>query len=403
MARRKVTTTEELAHLPVFASPASAQPTMVIAPTATEERRERELDELLDAIGNDGRLTVWHIIDGKAVYAGNMTLDGFSLDALLDTFGGGDKSLVFYQGKTKVETLRVSLDPTIPAKNPKYAKALAATPAAPVPSAAGLGDLAGLIAALGQSQINSMSIVQQMQTQSASNMQTMLTAMTTMMTARPQENPLEIVKMVMEMMKGAGGGASVQAKDLLDMFERGMKLATDANGNDGDGVVGLVGEGVKTLGTLVEGITAEKRAAAARMLANVPSAQPALPVESGDGIPRTEPTTERHGPMSMTPGEQPVWLPPNTNADALWSVARYLKPAEAAGIIAGRLSDAQFDALITDIETAGFGERLPRYFPALADVQPEWIGGVIHELLTQYVEVADSGETETGGGDNAPA
>lgn len=403
MARRKTITTDELAHLPVFVSPAPTQPTMATTQTPTEERRERELDELLDIIGNDGRLTVWHIIDGKSVYAGNMTLDGFSLDALLDTFGGGDKSLVFYQGNKKVETLRVSLDPMVPAKNPKYGKALAATPTPATTAQPGLADLSALIAAMGQAQINSMSIVQQMQTQSANNMQTMLTAMTTMMAARPHENPLEMVKTVVEMLKGNTNGASVQAKDLLEMFERGMKLANDAGGKDeGDGVMGIVGEGVKTLGALVEGIVAEKKANAARLVAQPQAALPGPSDEVGDGVPRSEPTpTEGQNTMATPPAERPVWLPPNTNADALWSVAQYLQPNEAATLINGRLSDAQFDALITDIETPGFGDRLPRYFPSLANADPNWIGEVIRILLSQYVEV--DGDTNTGDESNETA
>jgi hypothetical protein len=380
MARRKTQLVDaELAQIPAFGAP-PAPPL-----TATEERRDRELEELLDTIGSDGRLTVWHIMDGKATYAGNMSLDGFSLDALLDAYGGGDKSLVFYQGNRKVETIRVSLDPAIPSKNPKQRTVIAAPPATVAAAGPSLGDLSGLIAAMGQSQINAMNMIQSMQASNANNMQTMLTAVTALMTQKtPDRDPMEIVKAVLDMTKRGESSSSVQAKDLLDMFERGMKLRESVESDGSDSVTGLIGEGVRTLGTLVEGVVAEKKANAERTRAQL--ALPAPSIESGDGRRESPLPTET---VSTPPAEQPVWLPGNTNVNALWSVAQYLQPTEAAGIIAGRLSDAQFDAMMSDIETPGFGDRLLRYFPVLRTVDPQWVAEVIQVLLTDHVEEGD--------------
>lgn len=433
--KRRVTPEQEpelARNIPQFVTPVTAVSPEQIAvlappssqsPSALDERRDRDLDELIDAIGSDGRLAVWHVIDGKAVFAGNMSLDGFSLDTLLEAFGGGDKSLVLYQGKTKVDTFRVSLDPTVPVRSPKAAKAIAAqaTTAAPAPNGLALGDLSAFIAAMAQSQMASMNMFQTMQSQNQAAFAQVMQAMTTMIAAKPERDPLDLVTKVVGMVKDSNGANGTgTAKELLEFFERGMTMAEKIAPRDGDDVMGVVGKGIETLGVLIEGIVAEKKANAARIEAASPrqiaAGNPSggnyvdgvslgRPDTSGGGVdvaPATAPDASApdHSDTSATDGEmttaeRPVWLPVGIDLGRILSAAQWLRPAEAASIIAGRLSDQQFDALISDIETPGFGERLPRYVPAVANMNPQWVGDVVSVLLNEYVEADEANPEDT--------
>ena len=136
--------------------------------SATEERRERELEDILNEVGSDARVKVFQIIDGKASYAGDLSAEGFTLDVLLDNYGGGEKSLTIMQGKTKVETVRVSLDPSIPAKNPRAAKVATAP--------GGMPDMSSVLATMAASQMQSAQAM-------VSMMGGIVGAMTTAMTA----------------------------------------------------------------------------------------------------------------------------------------------------------------------------------------------------------------------------
>lgn len=416
-------TPDRLAQLPVFVTPAPAPPP---PPTgAVEERRERELDELIEAIGTDGRLTVWHIVDGKAVFAGNMSLDGFSLQSLLETFGGGDKSLVFYQGRQKVDTFRVSLDPSVPPTSPTKSKTMAAAPVSAAPGTTSAGDVATLITAMANAQLASMQSMASMQAASNQNMQTLLAGLTATLSAQPRTDPVQLVTTILSAVKDHGAApAATPTKELLDMFERGLNISERLNGGDGDDVTSIVGKGVETLGVLIEGIVAEKKANAARIAAGH-SAASGNGVGGGDAVgtidgagdgtehfsapPRivgaddtrqlsNHGAAEHIAPLS-TGGEvmagvnngvtRPAWAPDGFSNITVQAF-NWLTPDEAAALIQNRLTDDQYDALLTDIETPGFGERLVQYFPAAASVDPQWIGQLITNLLSDGDETPDA-------------
>lgn len=368
----------------------------------TEERRELELEDILSEIGSDGRIKVWQIIEGRAAYAGDMSVDGFSLDVLLDTYGGGEKSLVVYQGKTKKETIRVSLDPSIPARNPRTPKALAGQAA---PSAPGVSDLAAVMAANAQSQGQMMQTTMQMMTG-------MMTAVTAMMTARPEKDPMETALKMAEVMGGKDrqGGT---ATEMFEIFERGMNIGKAVTAKDeGDGVMEVVGEGMKTLGVLVNGIVESKKAEAA--------GRRALPAQGGSGaaanttdgpsggIPHgaSEDRTHVEGgattdDTSAVVGRIPVtsvrpWVDAaRPHMGMLLQAARFMPATAAAETISKNLPDEAFFDLIDDIRDQaepGFGPRLLQYFPAASKVPAEWIGELVMVLLTDYVE--DSEDVE---------
>lgn len=409
---------DRAAQFPVFVTPAPPPPP---PPTgAVEERRERELDELIEAIGTDGRLTVWHIIDGKAVFAGNMTLDGFSLQTLLETFGGGDKSLVFYQGKQKVDTFRVSLDPSIPPTSPARSKVAVAAPA-PNGAATPAGDVATLITAMANAQLASMQSMASMQQASNQNMQTLLAGLTATLSAQPKTDPVQLVTTILSAVKDHGApSATTPTKELLDMFERGLNISERLTGHDGDDVTSIVGKGVETLGVLIEGIVAEKKANAARIIAGAPSGT----VESnsdafaGDGTEHIGTSGSDAGAGGVLPiphngaaanvalptgaddtmataTRRPAWAPDGFSNITV-EVFNWLTPDEAAALIQNRLSDEQFDMLLDDIEAPGFAERLVQYFPAAARVDPQWIGALITILLTDTDADADESASATG-------
>lgn len=347
--------------------------------TPTDERREREVEELVSELGSDGRIKVWSIIDGRSTYAGDMSAEGFTLDALLDAFGGGEKSLVLMQGKTKVDTFKVSLDPTIPAKNPRTPKAVAATNgAAP--------DMANILAAMAASQM-----------QAAQTMTTMMTGMVSAMTAvmtatKPANDPMELALKVAELVRPAGGGSVTEA---MTMFREGMQLAERYAGkDDDDGVMSVVGKGMDTLAVLVGGIVESHKA---KQVAVVPAPTstdfPGAPRGPGDTI-----TTAPYDPTLPIEGNgvaphlsvRPWVDAARPSIGALINASRFLSAASAAEAISNMLTDEQFNDLIDDIQdetNGGFGARLRAYFPdAINDsINAEWIGGIVQILLTEYV------------------
>lgn len=346
--------------------------------TPTEQRREQEVEAIFNELGSDSRIKVWQVIDGKASYAGDVSGDGFSLDVLLDTFGGGEKSLVIMQGKTKVDTVKVSLDPSIPPKNPRMPKVAAVQPAA-----GGLPDLAGVFAAMATSQM-----------QSAQMMTTMMggvvSALTAVMTAsKPQTDPMDTALRMAEVMnkRGDGGGVS----EAMTMFREGMQLAeryAGKGGDEDDGVMGVVSKGMDTLAVLINGIVEERKgkAAAVRTL-------PAPAATNGDGTPPPAPAPVEG---SAVPANARPWVAAvGPHINQLLGAASFMPAEAAAATINKMLNDEQFSDLIDDIqqqEGGGFGTRLVEYFPQTQSVSPEWLGGVIQELL-EYVEVDDDEAT----------
>lgn len=375
--------------------------------TVTEERREVELEDLLSEVGGDGRIRVWQIVDGKSAYAGEMSIVDFNLDLLMETYGGGDKSLVVYQGKIKRETFRVSLDPSIPPRNPRVPKVTGGQSS----GSPGFGEISSVLAAMAQSQMAQSSAQSSAMAQSSQMMGQMMTAvvgaMATMMTARPEKDPLDIAVKIAELSRGnaAPGGDMAQ---MIDMMERGMRIGEKLGGkDDGDGVMGVVGEGMKTLGVLVDGIVTTKKLEAQRTQGAVPNAGTAtVPVRElvlMKGA-SENPTTEEANVPAVRP-----WVDVSRpQIGLLLSAAKFMSPAAAAETVANSMADDVFFDLIDDIrdQTApGFGARLLQYFPAASTVKPEWIGELVRVLLTEHVQDEADGaqgellDTDTTTGD----
>lgn len=414
MTKRRTRQTPESEPIEMAVFPPLAPPPTTVAaplPTAIEERQESELEEILDEVGTSSRIKVWQIADGKSSYAGEMSGADFSLDTLLDTYGGGDKTLAIYQGRERRYTLKVSLDPTIPPKNPRTPKAVAgAAPQQP--------DMMGFMTAVAASQLQSSQAMTQMITG-------MVTAMASMMTAtRPQKDPTEIA---IEMAKLMGGRErETSPSDFLAAFRQGMEIGERVGGtaSDDDGVMTAVHKGLDTLSTIVAGIVENNRNKAPQAAAL--SAPAPTSVVGPGGVVANVPSAydnahESGGTVGGGASESPSGLPETTMGEAsvteisgtirpwvvgvrpyigqLLGASKFLSPDAAAETINKNMSDDQFFDLIDDIsdqENGGFGVRIAQYFPQVKEVDPNWIGAVIEVLLTEYVEAdPDSDEGDS--------
>lgn len=368
--RRKEPESVELANLPGLAG--TTEPTDERTPT--DERRDSEFEDILNELGSDSRIKVWQIVDGKSSYAGEMAGSEFSLDLLLETYGGGDKTLVIYQGKTRRDTVRVSLDQSIPPRNPRAARLAATQP--PVAPTAGLGDLSTLLTTMTSMQMQSMNASQQAMT-------TILGAVATMMTAKPDRDPTEMALKIAEVLRPRDGGGNDNIERFMGMFEKGMNVGKAMTGGDNDSVMPVVGEGVRALGNLIEGIVAEKKANAAAL--------------SRGALPAT--TTATNPPAETPPGDaaQPhedfvsvrLWVDAaRPHMGLLLAASKWMSPAAAADTINRALAEDHFFDLVDDIEdetAPGFGPRLLAYFPDASQVDPEWIGQLVAVILSEYV------------------
>lgn len=368
----------ELAHLPPPPEPAP-----VTMPSLTDERRTQELEEIIDEIGNESRVRIWQITDGKPSFAGEMGGEGFTLDALLDAYGGGDKALAIYQGRVCVSRVRVSLDPTIPPKNPRQPKAVAG--AAPAPGATPVADVAALMSAMATSQINA-----------AAQMNTMMTgiigALTTVMTAtRPAKDPTEVALEIAKVMRGNGD----QPTGFMEAMKWGLDIGERIGGGkdgDDDGVMTAVNKGLDTLGDVVKAIVEERKQRA------LPAAQPVqvveVPVPVAAPTDAPTPTNEAAPPVATGDGVtgtiRPWVAAARPYIGQLFAASKFMRPDAAAATISNNLNDEQFDDLLDDIHdesNGGFGARLQMYFPnEVKHADPNWVGEVLQLLLSDVDE-----------------
>lgn len=387
-AKRGRRRTVELANLPdVPETPDDGQGIPYVpVQTVTEERRERELEDILEDLGTDSRIRVWQIQDGKSSYAGEISAEGFTLDSLLETFGGGEKSLAIVQGKRVVEKTKVFLDPSVPAKNPRSPKGAAQ------PAAGGLGDISGLIAAQAAQSMSMMQMVQGMMSMSQQSTSALVTAMTGMLAANNanKKDPTELALQIAQVLKGNDKGAGTT--EMFAMLKEGISLGERlGGGDDDDGVMGVVKEGVSILGNLVNGIVEDRKvkAAQARLQAGAPPV-----MDSREANPGTE-ARMPDNISTTTDGMRPWVRAAAPHIGKLMSAAGFLTPRAAADTLAERLGEDEFNDLLDDMydqEGGGFGVRLVQYFPQVKDIDPEWIGAVIQTILTEYVDESDDAE-----------
>jgi hypothetical protein len=382
MPRRKKGATAEPDRLAIL--PSMVGSSMVMGGETTEERRERELEDILTELGSDTRVKVYHVVDGKPVYAGEIPAEGFTLDSLLDAFGGGDKTLAFYQGKEKKDITRVALDPTVPIKSPRTTGArAAATPG----GGNNFGDMAALIAAMAQASMSSTQMMHTMMAASQGQMTMMLNAVTAMMAANKGTDPMEMAVKIGELMRT---NSPTGAKELLEVFEKGMSMRDKlGGGEDGDGVMDIASKGLDIVGKLV---AANNQPNGHRPPMIAPPRQPS---------PQLPPAAPPSIVVASPPSQDRAWVAAARPSFPLLSLSiGNVRPATAVDVLADRMTDDQFDDLLDDIEAGTPDEfigRFESYFAVTVKDEPtrDWLRQLVAALLAT-VESDDAAHDAVG-------
>lgn len=412
--RRRITVEDDVeatraARLPILDAPPVA-PAPPLVPTLVEERDDAELDAVLEQLGTDGRVKVWNLIEGKGQYAGEMSMDGFTLDLLMDTYGGGDKTLAFYQSNRRVRSVRVSLDANVPIRNPRI-KPL--PPGAPVPAPAtqpfdaAAAMLAGMAAIMKAS---------------ADNSTMMVGMMAEIAKARaPEANPMEIVKAVVEMMKSSvppppvAPAPGLGVKEAFELFEKGMSVANKlGGGGDDDGTTGLIREGIGAVGKIAEAIITNRGVASpVAVVEPTESAPDAAQLELPGTVAPSTAAVRAPGSAVTPPPPMAKPIQPSrawhraviAHYDDLKMAARFMSGDTAAVELLRRMpepapgEDDVLDDLLDDLEDEtppGFIARTAVAFPELA-LSPEWVAQ-FHETLKD--NMVEDGEEDTTAREN---
>lgn len=393
MPRRKKQITVEDEE-PLARLPETPDGTALVSPT--DERRQRELEDVLEEIGQDGRIKIWHVIDGKATYGGEMTMDGFTLDALFDNYGGGDKTLVFYQGRKRVDTLRVSLDQSVPPTNPREKKMAEMQAKNGGNGGTGLGDMSSFLMAMAQSQMSSMDMFSKMMLMQQQGNATMMQAVTTMLTARPEKDPTETALRIAEVLRPAS-----PANDALTTFREALKMGMDiaGTGGDGDGTTELIGKGLEVVGHAIS--AARTPAALPAPVATPAQVRQIPPTPNGTSSvaePPTPPQPTQPLPVDMTPlPSDRLWVRQTRPLVPMLATAvQFLSGDSAAVELLRRSSDDVIDDLMSDLDDPtppGFLGRVQALFPAFRP-SPEW--------AQQFIDALRDGvEEDDGDGDES--
>ena len=379
---------DRLAVLPTM-GPTLNGTTSMLSGESTDERRERELEDALREFGSDTRVKVYHMVEGRPTFAGETTADGLNEETLMDTFGGGDKTLVFYQGNEKKDRIRVSLDPSVPVKSPR----MAGRPAVAGPSNQ-IADFSAIIAAMAQASMSSMTMMQTMMQASQTNMTMLLNAMTAMMAAGKGTDPMEMAVKIGELMK-QNTGTAVGTKDLFEVFERGMNLRDKFDGSGDGGTLEIASKGLDIVGKLVAG---------QRPVAVNP---PRLPPPRSEGTPMPAAAPPPAAVPPPPPTHDRAWVAAARPSFPLLSMAiGNVTPATAADMVYDRMSQVPdaFDDLLDDLEVGtadDFIARFEGYFVVtVPDATREWMRQLVAALLEMSEPDGDDDATaiETTGG-----
>lgn len=395
---------------------AYVEPAMMPPPlrSTVEDRREEQLESILAQIGDaDLRIGVYHVVDGKATFAGHMVGE-FSLDVLLDTFGGGDKQLRVYQGAEHKGTFTVSLDPSVPNTSPRARAAEAARRAAITAPGGG--------PAVDPSFNN---LVLTLLTNSQKQTEALMTALVGTVTANKQAAPavdpseyfIKAVDAVMKLQPkenpGSGPGGFA---DLLAIMDRGIAIGKSVGGNGDDAsVTGVIGKGLEAVTEILR--TAQKSRAndappAGTRVAMVPA--PELPSTTQHASP-TDATNDVAAHMTPLHTQPPVdpstlrpWVrkarPLIAGIPMLGPWITNVSPSTVADMVNDKLDELEYDDLMSDIGTtdeslAAFAGRLNTYFPELMPhVTAEWLGGIVQAFFEMESDEHEDAETSNNAG-----
>lgn len=354
-------------------------------------REEREIDDMLAELGSESRVVVKRVdpATGELQHLGEVPGEGFTLDGLLDTFGGGKYVLRGMVGRQQMKRVTVTLDPSVPAKNPR---ARGGAPGAGA-GASQTSENMGLFQTMLSMQMQSAQMVQQMMT-------TVVGAMATMMTARPAEkDPMEYAVRIAELMRPAA-----QVNDPMALFERGMKFAEKAiaGGGDDDGTLALVGKGVDAVSSILKAQAAEKMAHADAVRRGAAASSPAT-------APATDPAQLTFPGVESTTNP-PAGPPTDPMLVAMLALSKKVVALQRSGASAGEALDfavnqippavwAEFQGYAATVPPDALRGMIATALPALGAVPVAWLTEFVNGLHAELLAPEDD---EDDGDDAAP-
>jgi hypothetical protein len=323
---------------------------------AQKDMADKEIEQLLSEIGSGARVRIQRVNPetGVPAHVGEIPADGFSLETLMDTFGGGRYHLRVFVGKDqKGGRIVQEIDPAIPPKNPRAPKIAMGVPVVPEKDGLGIGAITGLIAAMGQSQLTQMQMMNTVMTMASQQSNAMITAVTSFMTARPDKDPTDLaLKMVAVMKEGSDGGGK---RSTIDEIKSLLEVADMVGGgrNQSDGTMDVVREGIRTVGEIVR----RAPVPVARPVASATVAK--IPVVSVTPLPANSPTLSpvpisenpTPGATRIEPGIDPrPWvMAMRPHLSMLRMAVGQLSTVTAAELISERLEEEAWNDLIADI------------------------------------------------------
>lgn len=365
MARKRTVerteTLEDLDRLPVL--PESENVTRGES-DAIDKRTEVEIDDLLAEVGSGARVRIQRVNPdtGVPAHVGEIPAEGFSLETLADTFGGGRYHLRIFVGREqKGGRSIVEIDPAIPPRNPRSPRGAAAQGSGNVINDAILGMM-----------IRSA----EMQTQMMASFTNTMTALMTAATQRKEVDPVEQFARMAEVLKPNQTPGISQLKEVMEIADM-----LGGRGEGSDPTIGLISKGIETVGEIV------KRQP-------IPERPRGNPVTSVTPLPATTPSVELRPWMQALRPVLPRLMP----------MIGGLEPTTVADIVAQKLSDEAWIDLIADI-TADIPAGTPldnnavapfvkRTIPLLGipvDKEP-WLTDLAREIITLENESAEEGE-----------
>lgn len=290
----------------------------------SDERREQDIDDVLAQVGSGATVRILRINPetGSPALAGTIKAEDFTLDVLMEIYGGGRYLLKVYDGKDLVDKIPYEVDSAIPARNPRSPKGVVGSqPQNP-------NDILMTIMA-GQAD-NNRRTMELMVTMMAG----VTTAITGIATASrdvqgSRTDPMEMLRTAVELTRSQTPTKSAihELKELLELRDL---VQPDAPIGD-DGTMAVVSKAIDTIGKIADKAPQQQR----RLLNPKPAVQVA-------------PTAALAPSQELS--SMRVWVQEaSPHLPMLQMQMGVLAPEKAATIISTLLSDEAFGDLVTDI------------------------------------------------------
>ena len=301
-----------------------------------EGRSERDIDDVLAQVGAGAEVRILRVNPdtGNPAIAGKVKAEDFSLDLLMEHYGGGSYILKVFDGKELVGKVPYEVDASIPARNPRAPKGVSGQPVQQSPQDL----LMAIVAGQADSSRKSMELMTTMMAGFAQAMTGIVTA-TRAVAPAPAQNPLELLKAAADIIRPTTPARSALG-DLKDMIEV-VDVLRGENAGSGDAELALVGKAIDTVGKIVERQPMPSRTQAPPAPALAFTNPPAGPLPVGDTI-QLSPSTGT--PMRLWMKEVEPHLP------MLRAVIGHVAPQTAASMIDDVLNKG------SDVLSPAFGD-----------------------------------------------